>query len=518
MKLFTLLTLFIPLLCRTAQGREMAVAGTFYPADRAALTAFVDAALAPCGRKELRGGIVAVVAPHAGYEFSGKLAGLAYSCIADSYDTVVVLATGHTEAVRGAALLASDDYATPLGKVLTDRKLAAALMKASPLFEDRPSAHAREHAVEVQLPFLQRRLKKPFRLVAAVLNTENLDDLKKIGAVLATALKGKKALLVISTDFSHYPGKKTASASDATLALAMESLDPALVWTTSRMLLGKKVPGLETCACGEAALEAGMEAARLLGASSFVPLKISDSYSEAPAAAGPERVVGYVSGAFVKGGKPPALPLSKEQKAGLLKEARLTLENSFAGREPPNGLEADPRLNLPGAVFVTLTEGGALRGCVGTVEPALTLMDAVRYGAYSAAFRDGRFPPLKREELAKVNIEVSVLSPLKPVKAADIKPGIQGVVAVNGGSSGLFLPQVWEQIPGREEFLGELCSQKAGLPRDCWKDPKTRLYSFTVDAVKEGEQGPSGTAGGKLPVFRPMRPQTSAASPAKPAR
>ena len=147
-------------------------------------------------------------------------------------------------------------------------------------------------------------------------------------------------------------------------------------------------------------------------------------------------------------------------------------------------MSGDPRLNLPGAAFVTLTEGGALRGCVGTTEPAMTLLDAVRYGAVSAAFRDGRFPPLKPDELDKVKIEVSVLSALKPVEAAAVRPGL-GVTVERGGKSGLFLPQVWEQLQGREEFLGELCAQKAGLPRDCWKDPATKLYSFTVDAFSE---------------------------------
>ena len=468
-----------------AAAREPAVAGQFYPADKAELTRFVDESLAAKGPARPDGKVAAVLAPHAGYEFSGKMAALAYKYIADSYDTVVILATGHTEAVKGAALLASDSYATPLGRVQTDTELAAALLKASPLFEDRPSAHAREHAVEVQLPFLQRRLKKPFKLLAATLNTEDLNALKTIGAALAAALKGKKALLVISTDFSHYPAHTDAAASDGAMLLAVESMDPSLVWTTSRMLLAKKIPALETCACGEAALEAGMEALRLLGARSFYPFKISDSFSEAPASSGAERVVGYISGVFLKSGRPAELGLSKTQKAVLLKEARATLENYFSGKQPAAGLDADPRLDLPGAAFVTLTKDGALRGCVGTVEPAMTLMDAVRYGAFSAALRDGRFPPVTLGELPGLRLEVSVLSPLKPVKVDDIKPGVSGVVAVSDGHSGLFLPQVWEQIPGKADFLGELCSQKAGLPRDCWKDGKTRLYSFTVDAVKE---------------------------------
>ena len=271
------------------------------------------------------------------------------------------------------------------------------------------------------------------------------------------------------------------------MGLAMESLDPALVWNTSRILLAKRLPGLDTCACGSAALEAGMEAARLMGAKAFRPLKYADSYDEFPAAAAAARVVGYWAGVFTAGAPAPAAAASAAQKALLLKEARSTIEQALAGKEPPSGLEPDPWLNLPGAAFVTLTINGALRGCVGTIEPVLTLMDAIRYGAYSAAFRDHRFAPVTADELKQIKIEVSLLSRLAPVKAADIKPGMHGVVVVQDGKSGLFLPQVWEQLPAREEFLGELCAQKAGLPRDCWKDPKTEIYSFTVDAFEEGK-------------------------------
>lgn len=477
-----------PLLCLLAAragARPPAVAGQFYPADPKELAALVDGYLAvPAGAKG-PSGLVAVLAPHAGYEFSGKMAGMAYWYVADKYDTVVILATGHTEGVKGAALLASDFYETPLGKVQPDRELAAALVKASPLFEDRPSAHLREHAVEVQLPFLQRKLKKPFKLLAATFNTGDLADLKKIGAALAAALRGKKALIVVSADFSHYPALAAAAASDGAMALAVSSMDPGLVQLTSRIISAKNVPGLETCACGEAALEAGMEAARLLGAKSFSALKVSDSHSENPAAAGPERVVGYISGVFFRSGAPAALELSPEQKQYLLKEARGALLGFFEEVPPPQGLEKDPRLNLPGAAFVTLTQAGRLRGCVGTVTPAMTLVDAVRYGARSAAFEDGRFSPLERRELDGIKIEISVLSSMRPSKAAEVKPWKHGVMAVSGRSSGLFLPQVWEQIPAKEDFLGEICEQKAGLPRDCWKDPKTSLYTFTVDAFEE---------------------------------
>jgi len=478
------LTALLLAAARPAAAREAAAAGKFYPADPAELARTADKYLAPAGLARPEGEVVAVLAPHAGYEFSGRLAGLAYRFAGGDYETVVILGTGHTEGVKGAALLASDFYETPLGRVQPDRELAAALVKASPLFEDKPSAHLREHAVEVQLPFLQRKLKKPFKLLAATLNTEDPAARRQIGAALAAALKGKKALLVISADFSHYPAKADAAAADGAMRLALEALDPELFRSAAAFIAAKRVPGLETCACGGAAVEAGLIAARLLGAKSFHTLAVSESSAESPRA-GPDRVVGYISGLFVKAGRPADLALSAGQKDFLLKEARATLELAFSGGRPPVGLAADPRLNLPGAAFVTLSKKGALRGCVGTATPSLTLADAVRYGAFSAAFRDGRFAPLTKEELPEVELEISVLSPLRLARPDDIRPGAQGVLLERGAKSGLFLPQVWDQIPGREDFMGELCAQKAGLPRDCWKDPGTRLYSFTVDSFEE---------------------------------
>lgn len=484
--LFLWLALCLP--ASNAGGREPVVAGRFYPGDRAELSKAVDSYLAAGEKlKKPEGRVTAVLVPHAGYVYSGKLAGMAFHFIEDNYDTVVVLATGHTEGVKGAALLAGDFHKTPLGKVLPDRKLAAKLAKASALFEDRPSAHLREHAVEVELPFLQRRLKKPFRLLAAVMNTSDLEEARAVGRALGKALKGRKALLVISADLSHYPSRADAAAADGAVKLAVESMDPSLLWHTTRFILAKKVPGLDTCACGEAAMIAGMEAARALGARSFRALKLSNSYDEYPAG-DPGRVVGYLSGLFLSSGKPADLSLTPALEHKLLEEARLTIKRQFAGEDQPRGLDPEPRLNLPGAAFVTLTKNGALRGCIGTVIPGMTLMDAVRYGAYSAAFRDTRFPALREEELKDVKIEISLLSPMKESRPGEIKPRRHGVMVRRGGSSGLFLPQVWEQIPDKEDFMGELCEQKARLPRGCWKEKGTDLYTFTADAFEEEEK------------------------------
>ncbi|MCX5786295.1 MAG: AmmeMemoRadiSam system protein B [Elusimicrobia bacterium] len=470
-------------------AREAAFAGKFYPADKAELTAFVDKALAAAPAPKADSKVIAILAPHAGYPYSGRAAAYAYKLTADSYDLVVILSTAHTKSVKGAALLASGFYETPLGRVPVDEKLSRELIKADPLFTDDAAAHLNEHAVEVQLPFLQRRLKKPFKLVAGVMNSENLPDLLKVGRVLASKLKGRKVLLVISSDMSHYPEHETARAVDLTQALALQTMSPEYFQLTGMALMSKGVAGLETCACGSAAITAGLEAAKQLGAGEFVNLKYGDSYDEAPEISEKGRVVGYLAGVFIA--KPKAEPYKIKFDAGrkdlLLKTARAVIAEVLAGSKPRAELEkTDYALNLPAAVFVTLTKSGALRGCIGTIEPQMALLDAVKYAAISAAFSDHRFEPLTKEELPGIKIEISALSRLERVASAkNITPVRHGVVVRNGGQSGLFLPQVWEQIPGKEDFLSELCSQKAGLPRDCWKDPKTELYTFTVEAFKE---------------------------------
>ncbi|OGS07226.1 MAG: hypothetical protein A2270_11295 [Elusimicrobia bacterium RIFOXYA12_FULL_51_18] len=470
-------------------AREAAFAGKFYPADKEELSKFVDSALAGAVPTRLTGRVRAIIAPHAGYDFSGVMAAYAYNVIDTQYDLVVILGVGHTMAVKGAALLAEGYYETPLGKVPVDEKFAAELIKASPLFENRTEAHLNEHSIEVQLPFLQRRLKKPFKILPAVLNNAGPDELAEIGRMLGRKLKGKKALIVVSTDFSHYPRHEDALAADKTLSLAIAAMDPGYFWLTNRILLAKDVPGLETCACGEAAVGAAMAAVNELGPSRFVELKYADSYDRAPDLTGPEKVVGYIAGAFVGALKvvPGQITLSPGQKKELLSEARTEIENRLLGRKSKNDLlSKDYAFNLPAAVFVTLTENGALRGCVGTIEPRMGLLDAVRYGANAAAFADTRFRPLEKPELEKIKAEISVLSPLKKApNAKEIVQGKHGVVVVKDGHSGLFLPQVWEQIPGKKDFLSELCFQKAGLERDCWQDKNASIYVFTVDSFRE---------------------------------
>lgn len=467
-------------------ARPMSAADKFYTADENALSAYLEDAFSKAGKKDIPG-IVAVVSPHAGYMFSGRLAAQAFAPVNQSYDIVVIMGTGHTHAVKGAAILAEDNYETPFGVVETDKELAKKLIRKEPLFENYPSAHQHEHSIEVQLPFLQKKLKKPFKLLAMTLNYAGEAEVSKMAAALAEELKGRKALLVISTDLSHYTDTENAKYSDEAFAESVKTMDFSYIKQAENALLSKKIQNLQTVACGITALGLGMETAKIMGAKSFKIGEVSDSHREHEASKSPGRVVGYMSGWFIKSGQPPSEKLSNKQKKFLLKEARRSIHDALFSKNT-GGIIKDPRLNIPGAVFVTLNINKQLRGCIGTLVPQMPLSDAVRNFALYAAFKDGRFPSLKAEELDKVRIEISVLSRLEKTAAENIIPRKHGVVVQRNGKSGVFLPQVWEQIPDKDSFMGELCQQKAGLSRDCWKLPGTEIQTFTVESFEEGER------------------------------
>jgi len=487
---FTLTALLaISLPCAAfAAKRAPVVAGAFYPGDPAQLKKTVAEyfAKSPAPPK-LASSPIALLVPHAGYQFSAPVAAEGYKAVADSYDIVVILGTAHTLAVPAAALDDVDAFETPLGDVPVDRNLTALLLKDKSLFQDMPQAHAREHSIEVQLPLLIERLKPGFKILPIVMNTEDRAVCAKVGKALAAALKGRKALIVISSDLSHYPAGPLANEVDRTTLLALERLDPDYFWLSNRLLMGRKEKNLECTYCGEAGLLAAVTAAKELGADRGVLLRYTNS-ADTPLLGDKERAVGYASMAFLKSGRPPSseIPLNAGEKKTLLEEAREVIFTGLESKPIELPLDSDPVLNLPSAAFVTLTEGGRLRGCIGTTEAQFTLKDAVAFGAYSAAFRDSRFSPVAKEELPKIHIEISLLSPSKPVPSHEsIVPKVNGVILSQGGRSGLFLPQVWEQIPKKEDFLSELCVEKAGLPGDCWKDPKTQIRTFTVAAFEE---------------------------------
>lgn len=182
--------------------------------------------------------------------------------------------------------------------------------------------------------------------------------------------------------------------------------------------------------------------------------------------------------------------MSAERGALLLRIARQAIESAL-GRDPA-GVEDPPWLNAPGASFVTLRQGGELRGCIGTLEARYALARDVAANAVNAAFRDSRFSPLQESDLGSTEVEVSVLSPMEPLAfrseedaIAQLRPGVDGVVLEYRGQRGTFLPQVWEDLSDPRDFLGHL-KRKAGLPADFWS-PEVRLYRYTVAKYRESD-------------------------------
>ncbi len=479
--------------------REPAVAGAFYPGDADELRSFVTDALAAAEPADLPGRPIAIIAPHAGYVYSGAIAAAAYAQLRDTaIDTVVVIGPAHRAPVVGVALPAAARWRTPLGEVPVDGEICAALQQASDLFAPAAYAHRNEHSLEVQLPFLQVML-DDFSIVPLLMHDLSDGECEEVAQAIAAALAGRSALLVASSDMSHYPAQADARRVDRAMLDAIAQFDPDTVRTADAELMGEGVANLACTLCGLGPVLTVMRTARELGADSAVVIDYANS-GDVPGGDA-TRCVGY--GAVVFCAPEPSPParedaepaeeagqLDAQQQALLLALARETITAITAGTAPPDPPTDDPAFAQRRACFVTLHKEGMLRGCIGTLEATQPLGEAVVSAAASAATRDPRFLPVQASEVADLHIEISVLSPMREVAdPEEIICGTHGVLVEQDGRSGVFLPQVaTEQGWDRETMLTELCAHKAGLPADAWRTG-ARLYVFTAQVFAEDEGG-----------------------------
>jgi len=482
--------------------RKPAVAGQFYPSDAAELRSGINNYLSKVTEQKIQGTPLAFLVPHAGYIYSAQTAAYSYNVLAGmDVKNIVLIGNSHHYPISKAAVYPSGKFDTPLGAADINETLARKILSESALFEENKTPHIPEHSLEVQIPFLLM-INRDFKIVPILMGNYNfsLDDCKKAGEAVAKAIKElgleKTTIIIASSDMSHYPSWANANMSDSASLKAIGNFDPVALEKTNSNLMSASVPNLACTLCGIEGVYAAMYAAKALGADKAHILHYENS---GDVTNDKSRVVGYGAAVFFKKGKNITMgkrPKKENKMSGfsvspnnqkeLLKVARLSIENYLKTKKLSNYKTSDPELLTPAAVFVTLTQNGQLRGCIGTTEPHAPLYEAVNQLAVAAAFEDYRFTPMTAVELPKTHIEISVLSPLTRVASADeIKPGVHGVVVRRGGKSGLFLPQVWEQISGKEEFMNELCWQKAGLEPAAWKDPQTELYIFTVFAFEE---------------------------------
>jgi MEMO1 family protein len=474
--------------------RPPVAAGSFYPADGERLRAAVDAVLADAVAARA-GRPIAVIAPHAGYVFSGGIAADAFQQAADQrYDTIVVLGTNHTvPGFRGAAVAPQAGFRTPLGIVETDRAVVDLLLKECRSCRLDAAPHAREHSVEVQLPFIQR-LWPAARIVALVIGDSDLELGRDVGGALARVLAGRSALIVASSDLSHYPTAAQAERLDGETLSAIAALDPARI---RAVLHGSAAAAVDTAACGEAAILTAVTAAKGLGARRGV--FVSYAHSGQTPTGDPERVVGYGAVALTSAEVPALAPallrapgkgeasdaLTGADRRTLLRLARETLRRLLTTDTAPRLRDLPPRLVRPQGLFVTLKKRGELRGCIGRVTSEEPLALLVSRMAFEAAFKDPRFSPLAPDELAALTIEISLLTRPAPVpRAADVVMGRDGVILHKGGRGAVFLPQVATETGwGREQFLDQLC-RKASMSTGCWREGAT-LLTFQAEVFKE---------------------------------
>ena len=283
-----------------SNDRPPAAAGLYYPNSPDQLSSEIDRCLNSSPARDLSGELIALLVPHAGVAYSGTVAGEAFRHVGHEWDRVVLLGPAHRVRVEGAALWARGSFETPLGRVPIDEALADELLSASPLFQDQRDAHREEHSLEVELPFLQKTADS-CKILPILLNSENPETCRQIGEAFGQVLIGKKALIVISSDLSHYPDRKTARRVDRASLAALKRMDADFLHRTSQVILERGEPELFCTFCGEAALLAGLEAAKVLGADHMELLRYANS-ADCPEG-DPDRVVGYAAAAFVRTGR-----------------------------------------------------------------------------------------------------------------------------------------------------------------------------------------------------------------------
>lgn len=478
--------------------RPSAVDGRFYPGNKVTLRKTIETLLEGAVKSSVPvKEAVAIVVPHAGYIYSGQIAADAFKQVAGGYyDTVVILGTNHTSAtLKGVAIYPGDGFETPLGVIQIDHELVNKLLENSPDCTLESSAHAKEHSIEVQIPFIQILFPK-VKILPLIIGRPSVEMCSRFGTLLGELLRGKNVMIVASSDLSHYPPYDVARKVDREVLNAVITLDPAILDKTIRDIQGRSIPGLQTAACGAAPIMVAQAAARTLGARGGVVVSYANS-GDSPVGER-HRVVGYGAVVFTREEKremwkeeetPSSgeLPLTGEDKKALLSLARNTITQFLNLQITPLVRGFSPAASQPRGVFVTLKKRGELRGCIGHMEPDAPLAWQVGAMSMQSAFNDPRFPPLSADELKDTEIEISVLTPMKPVSGPqDIVVGRDGVFIRKKGRSAVFLPQVAvEQGWSREEMLDHL-AMKAGLsPRD-WREG-CQFFTFQAIVFSESD-------------------------------
>jgi AmmeMemoRadiSam system protein B/AmmeMemoRadiSam system protein A len=476
-------------------------AGRWYPADPDSLRAALDTYVQQAVVGPIPGRLLAVIVPHAGYIYSGAVAGHSFRAIQEAGcadHTIAVIGDTHTgNGSADVAVWAAGAFETPLGSISVDEEVAQAVVAAHERIEFDRKAFRSEHPVENQLPFIQAVCPEA-RIVPVVIRQPSLQNAQILADALVAALGDGPALLVASTDLSHYHPYEEAREMDSVALQAIASLDAQAVQDSPRRCAELGLGGADPLTmCSPGAVMTALLAARQMGADRATVLHYANSGDVPVGDRG--QVVGYgavalwqapgdgsidpstiyqVSEQFPAPTEPIAVPPGAQEE--LLVLARETATQFLATETFPAFETDDPVLLQPLGAYVTYEKQGALRGCIGRIEADRPAYLNVQYAAVAAALADPRFPAITLEELEDLTIEITLLQPLRQVTSPDeIQIGRDGVIMRVGDDKGaLYLPQVpTEQGWDLEATLVNLC-RKAGLPDNAWQREDARFYTF----------------------------------------
>ena len=463
--------------------RPATQANRFYTGDAKELSEEVDSFLALHRGETVYNNVAALIVPHAGYYYSGNVAATAYMSMPKDkpYKRIFLLGPSHHEWLDGASVnTEADYYATPLGHVKVDHETALRLTDSDSVFSYQPKAHDREHCLEVQLPFLQRRFGENVMpsIVPIIISTNDYQKLKRIANVLKPYFT-EENLFVISSDFSHYPSYEDACEVDAKTGKAIETgnVEQFIAVLEENSRSGKR--NLATSACGELAIVTLM----LMMDRTYEVKHLLYQNSGDVENQEHNRVVGYHAFAILRGASQEFV-LSDEEKK-ILKEIALTsIKDSLAGKPIAQPIlnSQYPVLNSKCGAFVSLHKQGRLRGCIGHFGEDVPLHEIVAEMARAAAFEDPRFMPVTKDELEDIDIEISVLTPMRRIQSLDeFELHRHGIYIRRGYRSGTFLPQVADEVNWtKEEFVSHCAQDKAGIGWDGWRDAELYVYEAIV--------------------------------------
>lgn len=486
-RVYIIFTVFLALLfAGHAWCKRADLAGLWYSSSPSALKAELQRYLDNAAIGKIDGEAVGFLAPHAGFRFSGPVAAYAFkAAAAEDPDTVIVVGFSHRRVFSDIAVFTDEMFVTPLGSAYTEKRLSQKLIDYHKRIRDFPRAFEGENSVEMEIPFIQLAMKDA-RIVLVAIGDQSLENVRLLADALYDVLKDEKDYVIIgSTDMSHYLLYKDAAAKDKRTIESIKRFKPD-------MLYAESLENRHELMCGYGTACAVMLACEKLGANEVRILKYANSGDTSGMK---DRVVGYLSAAFVrrgnrrenKGEEEETAMLNRDQRETLLRIARNTINHYLkTGKRLDVGVEDDVLKQDMGA-FVTLHKNGQLRGCIGHMVATGPLYLTVRDMAIAAAAEDPRFPPVTMDEMDEIDIEISALSPMEKITDYEkIEVGKHGVMVRMGWKSGVYLPQVAAETGwNREEFLTSLCDHKAGIPPDAWKTGACEMSIFTAEVFGE---------------------------------